>query len=216
VVRMGRGFPMPVGNRKPRKAYFTSIGSGTPDANCSYAYANITHNIPVGTSALLVAANATYPGTAPVYAQIGGSTLLTLLGSYIWRGPSSGVFLWGMMNPPSGSQTIGVYVGTSSAYVSFNSFTYNNVSSFGTVSNSTGATSSMSQSVTATQTVFQMFGTLTGTSITNYFPTSRWISSSGNQLVAVGDSQGSATFTATTSVTPTYGWASAAVPLNAS
>ena len=216
MARIGRRTPiLPVHRTVTAKpAYFTSIGSGTANADCTSIYANITHNIPVGTSALLVAANYSYSGTASVsiLAQI-GSTPLTLLGGGLWRN-YTGVYVWGMLNPPSGIQTIGVQVFAGLvARVTFNSFTYNNVSSFGTSVNNTGSTANMSQSVTSTQTVFQVFGTLLGTSITSYLPTSRWISPLNNQLVAAGDSQGSATFTATTSVTPTYGWGSAAVPL---
>ena len=215
MARIGRRTPIPPVRRTvtAKPAYFTSIGSGTANVGCDSGYANITHNIAVGTSALLVAADVSYSyGGGSILAQI-GSTPLTLLGSFLWRF-YTGVYVWGMLNPPSGIQTIGVGVfGGSSAYVTFNSFTYNNVSSFGTSVTNSGSTANMSQSVTSTQTVFQVFGTLLGTSITSYLPTSRWINSSGNQLVAAGDSQGSATFTATTSVTPGYGWGSAAVPL---
>jgi len=193
---------------------FTSLGSGTANANCSSAYANITHNIPVSTSALLVAADVTYTNGAGVLAQI-GSTPLTLLGGLLWRS-YTGVYVWGMLNPPSGIQTIGVGVSSGSgATVTFNSFTYNNVSGFGIPVTNTGATSSMSQTVTATpvQTVFSAFGTLTGTSITSYSQIPLWINSSGNLLMAIGQSYGSSTVTATSSATPTYGWASVAVPL---
>jgi len=192
---------------------FTSLGSGAANANCNGVYANITHTIPVGTSALLVAADVSYANGTLIPTLIGSSPL-TLLGGILWRS-YTGVWVWGMVNPPSGVQTIGVGTNSYAASVTFNSFTYNNVSGFGTPVTNTGATSSMSQTVTATpvQTVFSAFGTLTGTSITSYSQMPLWINSSGNQLMAIGESYGSSTVTSTTSATPTYGWASVAVPL---
>ena len=216
MARIGRRTPiLPVYQTVTAKpAYFTSIGSGKVNVGLTGGYANITHNIPVGTSALLVAAEIYWlsGASASTLAQI-GSTPLTLLGGGLWRN-YTGVFVWGMLNPPSGIQTIGVQVSNVvNAYGSFNSFTYNNVSSFDTVVTNTGLTTNMSQSVTSTQTVFQAFGAIYGTSITSYLQTSRWITPPNNHLVAAGDSQGSATFTATLSVNSGYGWGSAAVPL---
>ena len=73
----------------------------------------------------------------------------------------------------------------------------------------------MSQTVTATpvQTMFSAFGTLGGTSITSYSQIPLWINSSTSLMMAIGESYGSSTVTSTTSATPTYGWASVAVPL---
>ncbi|WP_406813972.1 hypothetical protein [Mycobacterium sp. M23085] len=183
---------------------YDAVGAGATHGGA--ATTTESHTLGASATAIVVLVSIySSSGTPTVSAQI-GSTTLTALGN---TGLVSGVGLWlfGLINPPTGTQTVSVTVsGGATDVTAFNSVSYSNVSSFGTVQTaSTPSGSSVTQTVSAAalNKVVQAFtnGTAGSGSFSAYSQTQRSnIASSGsNEALVIGDAAGAAsvTFSAT-------------------
>lgn len=101
-------------------------------------------------NAVVVAVRAQRFTGAPTLGATYGGVPMTLLGSVAYAGANNVVALFGLLNPPSGSQTV---VATATAAGASNlaasSVSYSGVSSFGTPVTNTGSGTSLSQTVSS-------------------------------------------------------------------
>lgn len=178
----------------------TNLGFAAPTASGTH-----TCN---GTAVVVAVQGATSLGTPTVSATYGGQAM-TLLGT-VAMGTAQTLALFGMLNPPSGPQTVtatcagGFGPGASAVVVS-----YKNVGSFGTpVTNSASSGTGMSLSVPSAvdRMVAQAFAAnaISGTGsldISSYNRTQRATVPTSNRNLLVGDAAGasSVSFSATTS-----------------
>lgn len=197
------------GSRAP--VLFDAVGAGAASGSSSFSW---SHAISADARAIVVGVNS--QGGNALTVKV-GSTPMTQLGGYFNFTGTIYESLWGLLNPPTGSQTIAV-TGAGNANAG-NSVSYFNASGFGTVSTNSGSGTSASQSAASTlgERVFQMFAYsgAAGTTFTGYNQTSRWIQpgvSSVTYPAMIGDAAGAATvnFNATIS---SSSWGAMAVPL---
>jgi hypothetical protein len=196
---------------------YDSVGAGNGQ---QAATVSETHTIGAGANALVLGVTAWGTGATGNTATV-GTTSMTLLGNYT---PDSGtmyLLIFGLLSPPTGTQTITFTSATGTPYVNLNSVAYAGVLSFGTAVNASGSGTAASQTVSSTtsnQLIFQMFtddqGSASGAP-TGYNQTARW---SGDGSVAqptvIGDAPGGGniTFSATMPLSAT--WGGLAIPLN--
>jgi hypothetical protein len=154
-----------------------------------------------------------------------GSALASSINCSVLSGPwDVSLYLYGLLNPPTGSQTITVTFGAGTSWNSIAATSYMGVRSFGTGASTTGTAASASQSIAsaAGQMVVQAFTDIVnGGSFSNYSPASgqrvnlAWSSGNGSALV-MGDAPGAPTVTIS-ATTPgsdaTDGWGSVMLPL---
>lgn len=214
MSRLGRAYPNNtlLAVPQPVPVVFDAVGAG---AHANAASLSWSHVI-AGNCVLTVVGNVLVSSTpATIIAQV-GSTAMTLLGSnlnfYNNTGDYESLYLFGLLNGPTGTQTVSIS-STSSIFAAANSVSYNNVVGFGPVATNSAATSSASLTVSGPalgMTVAAFEGWTTN--FTAFNKNSRWnqASNSGvNNSVVIGDTQGSATFTATTATA----WGGIGVPL---
>lgn len=189
--------------------------SGTTAATLSWAH-TITGNAVV--VALTMQSNlSTTTATAKV-----GTTSMTKLGNSAQFTNGSGYFvsvvLFGLLSPPTGSQTVSVTMNSGTNYCVANSVSYKNVSSFGSVVSNTGASSVPALSVPSGtgQMVTEAFTTWS-TNPSGYTQTSRYSQNvnafgGASRGFLIGDAPGASTvnFSAASSDQ----WAAIAVPMN--
>lgn len=130
-----------------------------------------------------------------------GSTYLKCLGISYYDVPGNRYgMLWGMMNPPTGTQTFTVTGQVN--YTSANSVAYQNVSGFSIPSYNKGAGTSLSLSMAGVDAgmIVQVLSSNAPSQITNYNRTTRYnIRDSNTYALVIGDGPGGvgATYTAT-------------------
>lgn len=201
----------------------TGYGSGTTAASL---VATWSHTSSPNANAVVVMGSAAFSGTSPgtvtITATYGGVTM-TSLKTQIFSGSTfSQMYMFGLINPPTGTQTVSVTVtcGSSSTIgLNGNSVSYTGVTSFGTAASNTASSASLSLSVSSasSQMVAQAFATnnlASSGDITAYnqsFRYTRTVTSTSFALI-VGDAPGASTvsFSGTTTSAP---WASVGVPL---
>lgn len=191
------------------------------------AYAGISstpswlETIAANAAAILVGANINSASAPATLTATVGSTPMTLLQNLAMPSGGGRVVIFGLLAPPTGSQTVTISIGShgsGSVFTAANSASYINVSSFGTVATNTGTGTALSLSVpsSAGQRVFQIFGNAVSSgSLSGYNQTSRYnqpYTSGTNFPTVMGDAAGAATvsFSATGS---SGAWAGAGVPL---
>ena len=220
MARFGRGYPIQH-LQAPRLAWvaYDATGAG---ANASAASLSWSHTIS-GNAVVAWFSAAVDSSTASATAQV-GTTAMTQLASLINIANASGVYLhmfaFGLLNPPTGSQTITASTSSGTTrYLAANSVSYFRVSSFGTPATTTGTGTTASQSVTSTpgRTVAQAFTDIAAApgSFSAYSPTQRSniaAVSGTNKALVIGDGPGAATvnFSATQ---PSSAYGGIAVPL---
>lgn len=205
---------------------FDAVGAGVTGAGTAKVVTE-THLLAASVSAIVVGAHVggTSTGTPTVTAKIGTTTIPQLGSPEVYFSPGTNAWqlvLFGLISPPTGSQTITVTCSAGTNDVAVNSVSYFDVSSFGTVVGTSGTGTSPSHTVTsaANKRIFQMFGNsgTTAGAFSAYNQTSRYNKaavSSVNGPTLIGDAPGAASvvFSATTASTPN-GWGSIAVPMN--
>lgn len=154
--------------------------------------------------------------TTQVTAKV-GTTAMTKLGVSPQM-TNAGFFYWivwfGLLNPPTGSQTITATADSGTNYCSAISLSYNSVASFGSITSGSGTTSVPALSVPSAkgQMVAEAYATW-NTNPSGYTQTSRYAVNVNNPArpFQAGDAPGAATvnFSAVTSDQ----WTAAAVPL---
>ena len=222
MARFGRAFPMPVSKPTPRVLYDTT-GAGAISSNLYGTSFSWTHNI--SGNAVIVGANlfGQYGGGSVFISSIKiGTTSLNLIGSnqYISTYAFTSYF-YGLVNPPTGSQTFTVSVNNGSGYltgIAVNSVSYFNVSSFGTMATATGSGTSVAQTINGINSknrVVNMIFPGTNGTISGYNQTQRYNVPGANAVYVanlLGDAPGasSVSFSATCA---SGAWSSVAVPL---
>lgn len=200
----------------PARSYITydSAGAGNTVGNAS----SLSWSHTIAGNAVLVGINIQTGTPSGVTAQV-GSTPMTNLGVYnYYGGTSPTIIVFGLLSPPTGSQTITVTTPAGS-YLAANSVSYFGVHGFGGNIINGNATSSASLAVPSalSPSVFQVFGTggVSTPVFGSYNQTSRWsIASTANSgPILIGDASGigGVTFSATQS-SGNY-WGGMAVPL---
>jgi hypothetical protein len=208
--------------------------AGTNVAVAGAATQNTNVTIAATATALVVgvtvvtAANTT---SAPTISCKIGSTTLAQLGVYQY-GPVGGVCstvaLYGLINPPTGAQTITTTatpnpLASDAAYLSVGVDTYTNVASFGTAQTANGSTAAPSHTVTSGATggrIVQMFGVVQANvslTLSAYNQTQRQNVASGASSYGscvMGDAAGAASVTISATLSSAASWGSVAVPLN--
>lgn len=198
---------------------------------------NVTESHTIGATAnavlLGVTVLTTGSGTATATAKV-GSTSMTQLTSFNYASPVTGntgtnayIFIFGLLNPPTGTQTMACTT-TGSTYVGMSSVSYKNVGSFGTSVTASGTGTALSQTVTSSgagQMVFQMFtqasyssGTFTGSTYTAGNNTTlrsykAWTNAQTPAFM-LGDEPGSGSNVFAATQNASQQWGSAAIPLH--
>lgn len=196
---------------------FDAVGTG---AAVTGTTVNWTHNIQG--NYLIVAVQEHRGWVAPTFTVTVGSTNVPLLSTTLTYlenlVQSAEVSVYGLANPPTGTQTI-TFTSTVGVDAVMNSISYNNVGAIGAVTfSNTGAGSTGNKSTGATATsarqmVFNMFGAWDGTlsnawsSYTASLRSNQPVAAVGKGALLIGDSQGgtSTTFTATVPAADAYG-----------
>lgn len=210
--------------RSTEAVTFDSVGAGVVGVGgTTFSW---SHTIGANAKALVVAANFYNNGLAsPTFTNAKvGNTTLSVLGSPFRCWTSSGwpmyvVFL-GVLNPPTGTQT--VQFTTAATYTGCNSFAYNNVASFGSVSTDTsdgqvGTPATYTAPATnAENMVIQMFSGYT-TQFSSYTGgTERWNPSRGTGMAyVVGDAIGTGSSMNFSAVHSANGYGAISLVLNA-
>ena len=181
-------------------ATFDAVGTGQAAAGTSLSW---THTIGGAASAIVVAVDA-FSSTVPTISAQVGTTPMALLGSAQYRtgADTALVYLFGLLNPPTGTQTITV-ITFPNEYLVGNSISYNNVTSFGAAATNSGSSASPSLSVSAAtnEMVVQAFGGFT-TTFAAYNQTQRYNAPWANGVnlsFLMGDAPGASTVSFTCS-----------------
>jgi hypothetical protein len=201
--------------------------AGAATQNTNVTIAATATALVVGVT-VVTAANTT---SAPTISCKIGSTTLAQLGVY-QSGPIGGVCstvaLYGLINPPTGAQTITTTatpnpLASDAAYLSVCVDTYTNVASFGTAQTANGSTAAASHTVTSGATggrIVQMFGVVQANvslTLSAYNQTQRQNVASGASSYGscvMGDAAGAASVTISATISSAAAWGSVAVPLN--
>ena len=217
MARFGRAYPIKRVYRQPQQGQvvYDATGAGAANATGTLSWSHTIN--PYATGITLVCSTFTDTSTRTVTASV-GATSMTLLGSvlnYDTNFGFSSVYLFGLLNPPSGIQTVTASItGATTRQCAGNSTSYTGVSRFGSITTTSGASNpSMSVSSGRRQMISQAFGGFNA-SMSGYNQTSRYnvaFASGNNIALIMGDARGasSVSFSATTS-TP---WGGIGVPL---
>jgi hypothetical protein len=215
---MGRGFPVPVSNPNPRVVY-DSTGAGVQSTGLSGSSFSFTHTISgnaviLGLSVFWLDASTNAPSLVKV-----GTTTMSLLGTQqitsggFWQNG----YIYGLLNPPTGSQTVSFSLPTRNA-VSANSVSYAGVAKFGTFVAATGTGTAISQTVnglSGRNRVVNVLAPYTTAGVTGYSQTTRYnptATAGQNTQLVIGDAVGASSTAFSATVGSTV-WASIAVPL---
>lgn len=122
--------------RKPRAQYvvpvpeFDSLGGGAKSSGTSWSW---SHTIGSNAKAIIVVGSAVSTAGWPIFSGTVGGVALDVLG-HQYHGYDGtyfySTFILGMLNPPTGTQTVAVSSTTSSAATGMNSLAYSNVAAF--------------------------------------------------------------------------------------
>lgn len=217
MARFGRAYPI-TAILRPQPLIpvaYDSTGAAGSVNGATAGTASWTHTIS-GNAVVLALSLQSSLSTTTATAKV-GTTSMTLLGSSA-QFTSAGYFissvLFGLLNGPTGSQSVSVTMNSGADYCVANSVSYKNVSHFGAVVSNTGTSSPPALSVPAapSQMVVETFTTWS-TNPSGYNQTSRYTANvnAPQRGFLIGDAAGSPTvnFTAASSDI----WAAAAVPL---
>lgn len=161
--------------------------------------------------------------TLPTLTAKVGTTAMTRLDSSSYYVTTGGFYIWtllfGLLNPPTGAQTVSIAAASATEFWAANSVSYNNVGSFGSVVSAHGGATApaISASSAARQMVFSVIGGWEN-NFTSGNQTSRWNSplnagASGVKPTFIQDAPGAATVNVTASPAQTTGWGALTVPL---
>lgn len=211
MARFGRSYPV---RRIYAPPFVPPVLYDATGAGQSAASGNLSWSHTIGTGATAVLVGLTSAGASPT-AKVGATSMTSLATIVVATGDRIRVF--GLLNPPTGTQTITVTTpgNTSGA----NSVSYKNVTSFGTGVTASGSGTGASQTVSsaAGQMVFQMFGSdgsSLGDDITSYNQTKRWGADLSISFPAlIGDAVGVPSVNFTATAPGASNWAGIAVPL---
>lgn len=211
-----------VGLTGVRNVLFDAVGAGSTGTGASKT---ISWAHTIGGSAVIAAANfgASVSG-ATATAKV-GTTSMTPLFSPLLMSTASGLWfwlcMWGLITPPTGSQTVSVVASGGTDFLAANSVSYYNVSGFATPTTATGTGTSMAvtdPSSSHSQRVvcaFAAVDTSTG-NISAFNKTSRsniaLVSGTADPLV-IGDAAGASTVAFSATAPANSGWGGAAVGL---
>lgn len=159
-----------------------------------------THNSSGDDRAVLVLLSAyhTNTGTTTDITSVQyGSTVVPRLGVH-QQGSYARMFIYGMLNPPTGNQTVSVSCSASNSLAGFvgNTVSYTNVADFGAITlgptgNSSG-TFNMVVPANDLQMIVAAWG-MAGNSYSNFSHNERWNNTSGsNRRMLIGDAPGAA------------------------
>lgn len=201
----------------PAGVSYDATGAGSSNYTSSWSW---LHSISGNAILVGIAAYGTF--NPPTITVTVGGVAATQLGYAVQLYGSDylTVFTFGLLNPPTGSQTIVVTSGSGQLYCAADSVSYYGVFSFGTAvtaSDPATTTAALSASSATGQMVFNAMGCIDKSgSLTAYNQTTRYTiaASANNEPVLIGDAPGAATvnFSATVASGAT-GWAAIAVPL---
>lgn len=192
---------------------FSALGAAATGGASPQSY---SHVIGASDTAILIGVSA--GGSVAPTVTVGGVAATQLGGAAF--GANTGVYLFGLLNPPTGTKTI--VVSGSGLIIAANSVSYTGVSAFGTAVTATGTGTPASQSIsgTANQLVVQamsFFNSANPQSWSSYNRTQRYNKASAaatNYPLLIGDFAGaSGSLTGSAANTAAGAWASVMVPL---
>lgn len=206
---------------------FDAVGAGVASEKAGGGTWTYLHTM--AGNAIVVLANVFNNGvTSPtIGATVGGLTMALLAQYNYYTSGSTGaaIYIYGYLGALTGAETIGFTFdgsGSSEVACSVNSLSYLNASSFGTVAENKGTTTSASLAVpstTAPQRIAQIFGIepASTSSFSGYNQTSRWnqagVSGTAKATI-IGDAAGNGATVNFTATSPASGaWGGAAVPI---
>lgn len=181
-----------VGMNRPT---YESVGAGYKSGGdtCSWS-----HTIGATATALLVPVLCNNSTAAAV--TVGGTAMTKLCTQVtITTGGTLYLYLFGMLNPPTGTKTIAVT--GANAYLIANSVAYNNVAGFGCPQVKVGSGTSVGQTATTSnpgRLWFQAFGTLGNATLASYSQNERWSGYTAGSAypLTMGDAAAATTSTA--------------------
>ncbi|WP_374023922.1 hypothetical protein [Mycobacterium sp. HNNTM2301] len=218
---LGRGFPNNALLRaRPIRLVpvtFDAAGGGNNGAANPLSWSEtITGN------AVLVLGSVLSNTLTGITATVGSASMNQLPGSPFYVGSNLYLFAFGLVNGPTGTQTIAVdFAGGVSNGSAADSLSYNNLAGFGTpVTNN--AASGTAISVSAASAPLNMVAAVmssagsTASSISNFNQTIRYTHatvSGGSRATVIGDAPGAPTVTFTGTAPGSSAWGAMAVPL---
>jgi hypothetical protein len=182
-----------------------TTGTGTAET--------LTWTHPIAGNCVIVATTVASDVQPVVTASVGSTAMILLggipIGNYKGLGTYWGLVLFGLLNPPTGTQTISLSVASGTDYIAANSVSYFNVSGFGSIFTNTGTDTTLSLAAPsiAGQMVVNAFTDTEGT-LTAYNQTTRSsiaYAASVNEPLLIGDAPGAPSlhFSVNTSGSPT-------------
>jgi hypothetical protein len=220
-------FPSKLGaSRATGLATPTFLAAGTAQngyLGTTSASVTIPITIPAAATCLVVeveSSNAAAGIPALTVSMAGGAiTLNPVPGASVSVGGEGIVAIYGLMNPPTGPQSV-VVTATGAAFtgVTANAVAYSGVAGFGTPGTAAGTTTPMSHTITtgaAGTRIAQIFGVCqaAGNTISAYNQTQQWIYNGGQNQALGGDAPGAASVLFSATIASTSQWGSVAVPL---
>ncbi|MEZ0366820.1 hypothetical protein ACAG26_24405 [Mycobacterium sp. pUA109] len=201
----------------PNVAY-DATGAGSHASATSLSW---THVIGSTANAILVAASAQNTSSSVTASATAGGTSMTLLEALTFYNLSTfsyyRLYVWGLLNPPNGSQAVTITMSASSALAA-NSVSYIGVGSFGTVATNAASSATASLSVPAAtgDIVFCALASVAeNSSFSSFNQTSRWNQAGVNNTclaTVIGDAPGASTVSFSASQASTY-FGAVGVPL---
>lgn len=198
-------------------SYDATGTGGTGSGSTSTYTATGTHEC--SGSAVVVAVSASsFSGSISSCTVTYGGQPMTLLGSDTAGGASySCVYLFGILNPPTGSQTISVSAsGTYMIGLTMTSVSYHGVVSFGTAVSVTGATNPPTHTVSAHEEgsmIAHTVGLFANASVLTYNQTLRSARNTTYSSICQGDAEGAPSVTFSPTFSSHTAWACIAVEL---
>jgi len=202
------GFTVPIA--------FDAVGAGYTGTTTGPSW---SHTIGAAANAIVAFVQPFIANSSPTITAKVGTTSMSQLGVISNYESGSGfftsVYVFGLLNPPTGAQTIAV-TASNSASTSANSLSFTNVASFGTPTTASGASGNPSMTVSSAsgQVIAQAFGGYT-TNFTAYNQTQEYNAafvSSHNLSAVMGYAAGASSVTF--SATGSQPWGGIALPLN--
>lgn len=150
---------------------FDSVGAGYKLGGDTGSW---SHTIGANATALIATVFCTNSTAAAV--TVDGTPMTKIATQLtVTTGGTQYIYVFGMLNPPTGTKTIAVT--GAAAYLIGNSVSYSNVAGFGGIQTSTGSGTSITQTLTPTapgRVFFHAFGTFGNAALTSYSGSERW------------------------------------------
>lgn len=202
----------------PNGVAYDATGSGATGSGSGTSYTAVGSHTSSGNAVVVAISVLMLAGTITSGTVTYGGQSMTQLGTATGSGGAGYKgYLFGLLNPPSGSQTVIATVGGTGLYgLAMSSVSYAGVTSFGTVATNAGSGTAPTQTVSSTtgKMVAQAFASFVNATISGYDQTQRLAAGTTTACVVQGDAAGAASITFNATINNSTPWTSITVDLN--